>query len=150
MPLGGHSERGAGGNESRSRLPADLVWDEYKYRHDLCWRLVFQITAGVVAISVVPYLEKDIANELGRWILVLPSIGVALAFFGWLRLRKEQAILDEVRKRHRELHPTLYGVEAESDGRSFKLHTDLYLLTLVIVGLLNVGVIVRVWLPSVT
>jgi hypothetical protein len=128
-------------------LSADLVWDEYKYRHDLCWRLVFQITAGVVAISVVPYLEENIADELGRWILVLPSIGVALALFGWLRLRREQAILDQVRKRHHELHPRLYGGEAGSDGGSFKLHTDLYLLALVILGLLNVGVIVLVWLP---
>ena len=114
MPAGDETERGTRGNESGNGVNADLVWDEYKYRHDLCWRLVFQITAAVVAAYVVPYIEEGIANKLGYWILALPSIGVSLALFGWMRLRREQRILDRVRKEHRELHPKLYKGQPES------------------------------------
>jgi hypothetical protein len=150
MSAGGDSECGTRGSESGNRLDPDLVWDEYKYRHDLCWRLVFQITAAVVAIYVVPYIEEGIANQLGYWILALPSIGVTLAVFGWLRLRREQDLLDDLRNRHRELHPNLYRLKASYKGDSFNRHTDLYLLSLAILGLVNLGVIIFVWLPRVT
>jgi hypothetical protein len=146
MPVSGESEHGARGSEPEHRLNADLVWDEYKYRHDLCWRLVFQVTAAVVATYVVPYLEEGIAEELGYWILALPSIGVALALFGWVRLRRELDILDKVRDEHRRLHPDLYKCQAES---TFTEHTAWYMGSLVLLGLLNVGVILLVWLPRV-
>jgi hypothetical protein len=36
-----------------------LLWDEYKYRHDLIWKLVFQLTTAVILINTAPYLEAD-------------------------------------------------------------------------------------------
>jgi hypothetical protein len=60
----------------------DRIWDEYKYRHDLCWRLVFQLTTAVVIISVVPYIKPDVAKQLGSIIAVLPIIGIALTLLG--------------------------------------------------------------------
>jgi len=34
---------------------AQVLWNEYKYRHDLVWRVLFQVTAAAVILSVAPY-----------------------------------------------------------------------------------------------
>ncbi|HXD11604.1 MAG TPA: hypothetical protein VN653_16180 [Anaerolineales bacterium] len=49
---------------------AKFLWDEYRYRHDLCWRLIFQITTAVVAILIVPYIQPTITKSvaLGLWL----------------------------------------------------------------------------------
>jgi hypothetical protein len=145
------------GGESRtsgvagdSWLDASLVWDEYKYRHDLCWRLVFQLTAAVVALNIVPYVQEHVAATLHYWVLSLPAIGLALALFGRERLRREHDILDRVRRRHRVMHyPHLYGSDFVSETGSFKRHTDWYLTALAILGIANMVMIIWKWLPAV-
>jgi hypothetical protein len=64
----------------------ELIWEEYKHRHDLCWNLIFRLTYVVVIISVVPYIKPDVAHKLGFCIVTLPIIGIALTVFGLLRL----------------------------------------------------------------
>jgi hypothetical protein len=131
-------------------LDPELVWDEYKYRHDLCWRLVFQITAAVVTLNVIPYIEEHVAAELDYWILALPAIGLALALIGRERLRREQDILDRVRCRHRGLHyPELYGADFSPGEGSLQRHTDWFLFALAILAVLNMLMIAWRWLPAV-
>ena len=48
----------------------DVLWNEYQYRHEHCWKkLVFQLTGAVVALAIVPYLNPDVAKALGYRIL---------------------------------------------------------------------------------
>jgi hypothetical protein len=187
------------------------IWDEYKYRHDLCWRLIFQITTAVVVISVIPYIEEDVASTLQRWIIALPVIGILLVLFGLARLRGEIELLDMVKTKHRELLWRNYGLrlrdetprkvqpppeasrdseegqppaeasrdseegqppaEASRDSeegqpppekhhetprkfnrhfRGFKNHVTWYLVSLALVGAVNVVVIWCLWLPSLS
>ncbi len=61
---------------------AELVWDEYKYRHTHCWKVVFQLTAAVVFLSAVPYVDPKYARALEWRILLAPGLGVVPAAFG--------------------------------------------------------------------
>jgi hypothetical protein len=134
---------------TRGESNCELIWDEYKHRHDLCWRLVFQLTFAVVIISVVPYIKPSVAQELGSWIVALPIIGIALTVFGLLRLRRELALLSVIRARHRDLQ----GL-SNQDGKTrfrktrFSLHATLYLFCLIALGFVNLYVILCVWLPK--
>ena len=38
------------------------LWDEYKYRHDLIWQRIFRFTTAVVLISLIPYVQQNIAH----------------------------------------------------------------------------------------
>jgi len=61
------------------------LWDEYKYRHQLCWSAVYKVTIAVVALAVVPYAQYKLIEDLhlGKWVLLVPPlIGTILAGFG--------------------------------------------------------------------
>jgi hypothetical protein len=125
---------------SREKDPdPQLVWDEYKYRHDLCWRLIFQITVGAILIYVVPYIERDVATRLECWMVALPAIGIVFVGFGWLRLRTEQDLLVRLRKEH--------WYEIKEKG-SFKRHATVYLGALILLGVVDIVVICVIWVPN--
>jgi hypothetical protein len=153
-----HRNCEAAGHASSSQ-PQDPgpIWDEYKYRHDLCWRLVFQLTTAVVVISVIPYIQKDVAATLQGWIGALPVIGIFLVLLGLARLRGEIELLDKVKTKHRELLCRNYGLRypPTAEGfsrhfRGFKNHVTWYLVSLALLGVANVGVIWFEWLPSLS
>jgi hypothetical protein len=131
-------------------LSPELVWDEYKYRHDLCWRLVFQYTAAIVSLNVAPYVAERVAAAFDYWILLLPAIGLFLAWVGRQRLSGEHDLLDRVRRRHRALHyPSLYGADIMPGEGSLRRHTDWYMSGLAFGALVNMIMIVWKWLPAV-
>ena len=39
-------------------VEANLVWDEYKHRHDLIWRHLIRSTVAVIALITVSYSDK--------------------------------------------------------------------------------------------
>ena len=56
---------------------AQVLWNEYKYRHDLVWRVLFQVTAAAVILSVAPHLApKDVVYYLRLWLLAAPVWGL--------------------------------------------------------------------------
>lgn len=57
------------------------LWDEYKYRHELCWNAVFKATVSVVVLGVIPYSNLSIAKVLRSWILVPPVLSCILVLF---------------------------------------------------------------------
>lgn len=126
---------------------AKLLWDEYKHRHEHCWKLIFQITAAVVIISIIPYIKVDIARSLKYWMVSLPALGIVLTLFSMRRLRRELQILDKIRRRHRELQRDLQGIEHEESHSTFSRDVELYFGVLAIVGAINIIVIVLVWIP---
>lgn len=65
---------------------AEHLWNEYQYRHDLVWNLVFRLTAAVVVLAIIPYTQKEVMDEIGPWILAPSILGVVLAIAGYLEL----------------------------------------------------------------
>lgn len=125
---------------------AKLIWDEYKYRHEHCWKLIFQITIAVVIISIIPYSQVHVGERLKEWIVLLPLVGCALTIFGLARLNGEMKILDKLRIRHREIQSELHGIEYGKEAGLFSRHVHRYLVFMLILEVINAIVLLFLWI----
>lgn len=122
------------------REDAQFIWDEYKYRHGHIWRLIFQMTTALVAISIIPYILPDKAEDkVGVFIIVLPFIGVVLSIICTSRISRECELLDEIRKKHREFHENSYTITYKDKSSSFTRDVKVYFYSLILLALLNFG-----------
>jgi hypothetical protein len=87
-----------------------MLWEEYRYRHELCWRVPIQTTVAAVILSTVPYAQCHIVPVLGRAILLVPLLGVVLTLFVMTVMARELERLSAVRDRYRELQSPVLDV----------------------------------------
>ena len=130
-----------------AKAKLELLWDEYKYRHDLCWRVVMQVTAGVVVLASLPYADLAVTNVLAQRILLAPLLGMGLTGFGWFVLKAELSLLDLIRDRFRPLQEQHLQLRHKSKS-GFTKRVRNYLRLLVVLQLLNVVVVVMIWIPE--
>lgn len=78
---------------------ANLLWDEYKYRHDLVWRHLIRSTLALVGLVTVRYSSAFNPTVL----LVLIAWMVALGYWliTLLAIEPELRLLSKVRRTHR-------------------------------------------------
>lgn len=112
------------------------MWEEYSYRHDHVWRLVFQLTAAAVALSIVPYLEGSGRSGVLR--LVPPWVAVGLLALAWWRLRKEFDLLDGVKLEY------LRQTGRAHHESSFRCHTLFYVAFLGLASALNAALLIAI------
>jgi hypothetical protein len=124
---------------------AKYLWTEYQYRHDLVWKLVFRLTAAVVVLGIIPYriipyTQDKLVNAIPHWwILVPPILGVILALVWSLRVRGELRQLDHIRDLYRPLQDSLFYKFHEGTKSWFSIEIMIYLCTVTVVAVLNVG-----------
>jgi len=127
---------------------ANRVWDEYKYRHEHCWKTLFQTTSAAVIMGIVPYLDSPPrADDKFKWVLVVPPlIAVALIVSAMVRMKEELLLLARVKERHRIRQKHHYGFSDLGLG-TFDRHVRLYLWILLTLGLGNLA-ISALWLSA--
>jgi hypothetical protein len=81
----------------------NALWDEYKYRHDLIWRVTFQVTAAAVLIGVSPYLNEKVTTALGWWLLAVPILALGLVGAAYSVIVHEIALFGEIKCEYRSL-----------------------------------------------
>ena len=122
---------------------ATLIWNEYQYRHEHCWKTIFKLTGAAVLLGVVPYLDFQNARALGLWLISPPSLAVALILFAILRMRRELSLLSQVRGVHRERQRGLHGFTfPKTRLGSFSQHVTAYLWILFTLAAANVVIAV--------
>ena len=126
---------------------AKFLWDEYRYRHELCWKLIFQITTAVVAILIIPYIKPDITKSVGIWMVALPFLAIILVVFSMSRLKRELEVLDKIRTAHRERQGKIHHIAWTSDGH-FTRDVILYLIGLALVGIADMIALIYIWRPA--
>jgi hypothetical protein len=89
---------------------ANHLWDQYKYRHEHCWKLLFQVTAAAVIISIVPFTHIDLPNYI---INFLPLLAVGLIAFSMIRLNIELRLWQAVRREHLKLQTVCFHITVE-------------------------------------
>jgi hypothetical protein len=83
---------------------AEYLWEEYRYRHDLVWKLVFRVTAVATALLLAPFLaDKSVRNVVGNWLLFLPGLAIAVILIGFYVLSKELELLNNIRNAYRQV-----------------------------------------------
>jgi hypothetical protein len=133
------------------------LWDEYKYRHDLCWRLLFRTTVVVVTLSSVPYaLPADKTKVLGGWLLFMPLLAAFTNFLAllWMQLELkhfeavDREYIDYRLERSKQEDGSTPGKQDDwNEFGSFPFVINAYLIGLLLLGLLNLFVISDIWLP---
>ena len=113
--------------DEATQMAVSQIWNEYKYRHSHIWRITFQITTAVVALSVVPYLSGS--NSAGILRFAPLFLASALAFFMLKRVVQEFKLFDSVKAEYIKVTRENDG-EEEEDKHEFLRHTKSYLLTL--------------------
>ena len=127
---------------------AEFLWDEYKYRHEHCWKTLFRLTASTVALSIIPYLQPDLVVVLEYWIALPPLLGLALIVFGMFRIRRELELFYEVKKAFYERQTRLFGIKDSSGFFNFRLHIWMYLGSLLALGVANLVFLIEIWIPA--
>ena len=94
------------------------LWDEYKYRHGLCWKAIYKIIAVVTLLGVLPYANPEVAKVLKSWMLVPPIIGTLLAAFGVGVVNNELRLFSYIKIAHHVLQKQfLESVLKDADDR---------------------------------
>ena len=76
---------------------AKYLWEEYRYRHDLIWRLLFRMTTVAVLLSIAPFTIDDLAKEaVGAWVNALPALALTLVAISWLVLLFELRLFNPI------------------------------------------------------
>ena len=140
-------------NVSASDNPSDFdrmkfLWEEYRYRHELCWKLIFQITIAVIIILIIPYTKTAIAKSIGNWIAILPVVSIILLWFSFQRLDRELDILHRIRKKYRDMQNLIYEMGHPEDDDAFSFQVRLYLLGLGVISVFDIYAILIVWIPT--
>ena len=127
------------------------LWEEYRYRHDLVWGRTFGFTTAIVLISVIPYVQQNIARMLGPLILIAPLLATILAGFVLVVMRNELRLLDKIKKAYRKRQNELLDKGSQHDLSKksyFSQFVLLYLGSLAALSLANGLIIALVWLPQ--
>ena len=128
---------------------ANLLWDEYKYRHQHCWKVVFQITIALVVISVIPYTQKEVVRVLQRGIMALPVLALGLVLFSIVIMWRELALLSKVKIAYRHLQGQMNIVTHPSRPSWFSFFVLSYMTGLFIAGWFNLYFLWVKWIPYV-
>ncbi|MDJ0879462.1 MAG: hypothetical protein QNI86_12665 [Halieaceae bacterium] len=112
---------------------AELVWDEYKYRHEHIWGTLYKLTFTVAFLSAVPYLRPDIAIHLYPVSLLPMCLAIVLSFTGAIMIHRELVVFKPVKYRHREIHRTRREGSKAGEVSIFRWMVMLYLVVLVLV-----------------
>ncbi len=125
---------------------ANMTWDEYKYRHQLCWDLIFKITLVTATLSIIPYLDNKIIPQAKLILFFTPLVGIGVSTIGGYRLYRELKLLDKIRNLHRafqkKAYDALYNKLFHDDihkfnDSNFTSAVSLYLVILNILAVIN-------------
>jgi hypothetical protein len=90
--------------KSNADPEADLIWDEYKYRHDLIWKHMIRSTIAVIGLVTFPFTKEYTLGQFEHSFKFLEFISGALIIFiifnTWV-INREISLLNEIKLVHR-------------------------------------------------
>lgn len=128
-------------------------WEEYKYRHDLIWQRVFRFTTAVVIISIIPYLQQDVARILGYWILIAPLLAFLLAGYVLLVMRNELDLFNKIKLAYRRRQNRLLDDDLAhnlDEPSTFDRQVMWYFRILVLLAFINGLIVGLVFIPGLS
>jgi hypothetical protein len=58
-----------------------LLWEEWKYRHDLFWRLLFRWAGAVITLWIIPFIKPEVFKPFPRTALLFPVVALFVTVF---------------------------------------------------------------------
>lgn len=114
-----------------------LLWDEYKYRHDLIWKHLIRSTVVVVTLLTVQFLAEYRGNTFV--ILVAFFLAIGYTLFTYYVIREELVIFNKIKDKHRERQNLKLGIDHESDSWriNFSMRVKIYLIALIVFSVMG-------------
>jgi hypothetical protein len=82
---------------------AKYLWEEYRYRHDLIWRLLFRVTAVAALLSIVPFtISEKARSNAGPAVDLLPALALVLILASWGLLIAEWKHFEPINRDYRK------------------------------------------------
>jgi uncharacterized membrane protein YjgN (DUF898 family) len=140
------------------------LWDEYKYRHDLCWRTVYRASFAVVFLAAIPYVRLDLAKALNFWMIIPTGLGVFVAVLSIFVVSNELERFGIIKDSYRELQNLFWSQIknhdkekkfindrdfSESKATNFRSYVKLSLVGLLLFSIANCWFLLMKWLPYV-
>jgi heme/copper-type cytochrome/quinol oxidase subunit 2 len=125
------------------------LWEEYKYRHEHCWKIIFQTTTAFVILSVIPYVQLVVVRGLGRVILIVPALAIVMILFASFVIWNELGVLYKVKRTYRKLQEKEYEINHGVDSERFKWQVVFYFKGLFVMGIINGFSIYQFWIPYI-
>jgi hypothetical protein len=91
---------------------AHLLWDEYKYRHDLIWRHLIRSTVTVVALITVSYSTSFKADK--TLFIIAALLAIIYTIFSFIVLDSELTLFTKIKVLHRQRQNDLYKLHTET------------------------------------
>jgi hypothetical protein len=121
---------------------AKYLWEEFKYRHDLIWRLLFRVTAVAALLSIAPFTISDVAgSKAGFWVKFLPALAIGLVLASWIVLLVELRLFRPIDRQYVRAQDSVVGEPVRKAGRLermfewvVRLYPGFLLILTIIVG----------------
>lgn len=111
--------------QSSDQDQLSYLWDEYKYRHGLCWQAVYKVTAAVFFLAGLPYVQPELTNDLGWFVLAPPILGTVFAVFGVYVVNNELKLFSYAKVAHNKLRKRFIRTVIKHDEISGRIIEDL-------------------------
>ena len=96
------TESRSAGNPISNLERAGYLWQEYQYRHDLIWKLLFRITFIAVLLTITPFtISTSIRDRVDGWLTLLPILAILLVVGSWRLLVTEFQLFQPIDKLYR-------------------------------------------------
>lgn len=80
---------------------ATLLWEEWKYRHELFWKSLYLWGFASVTVSIFPWINPDVITKLGKNVLIFPIMAGFIALFAAWHLGSEYSRILKVTNKYR-------------------------------------------------
>lgn len=125
----------------------------FKYRHDLIWQQIFRFTTVVGLISIIPYVQQNVASLLGNWILLAPVFATVLAFVAFAVVGHELTLFERIMKAYWRQQNRLLDHDLKHELKPKRPFFDFirwYLIILAGVSFANGLIVWQVWIPRLS
>ncbi len=87
----------------------ELIWEQWKYRHEFFWKAFYIVFLTTAFISTVPLFKSNILTGLGVAALVFPLFGLICGIYGRILLDAEYQRLRVVNRAY-TTSPWVHGI----------------------------------------
>ena len=111
--------------QSPDQEQLSYLWDEYKYRHGLCWQAVYKVIAAVLFLGGLLYVQPELTIDLGWFVLVPPILGTVFAMFGVYVVNNELKLFAYAKVAHNKLRERFIKTVMKNGEISGRIVEDL-------------------------
>ena len=128
------------------------LWEEYRYRHDLVWRIL--VTSGILVstLSVIPYTSSEVTRAYSDLILLVPMGSLVAVVSSALVLNRESKLMELVYKKYDACSKELLEIDHDLRNEKSKFPPAVILLLAfgIIISIGYAVLIKYLWLPHLT